>query len=90
MFFQEPGVAERALEADVRESVVAAFIGLSGDAPEVNTFERRRRTSSGTFAESALPGWLTKEDIDHYTEEYERTGYRVGSTGTATLVRTGS
>jgi pimeloyl-ACP methyl ester carboxylesterase len=59
--------------------VVSTLIGLSGDAPEINLLKDvDPRAPFGTFAESALPAWLTKEDLDHYTSEYERTGYRGG------------
>ena len=78
-FFQEPGVAEAALEADVRATVLGSLIGGSGDAPEVNTLSD---VSAGNlFPEPDgrfLPKWLTEEDVDFFTSEFERTGYRGG------------
>jgi len=78
-YFQEPGVAEAALEADVRSTVLGSLIGGSGDAPEVNTLS----DVSGGYAfaqatDTALPSWLTDEDVDYFTAEFERTGFRGG------------
>jgi pimeloyl-ACP methyl ester carboxylesterase len=79
VFFQEPGVAEAALGADVRASVRGSLIGGSGDAPAVNTLSD---LSTGDLwadiADAPLPGWLTDEDIDFLAGEFERTGYRGG------------
>jgi hypothetical protein len=33
LYFQEPGKAERELEADVRKTMLTALCSLSGDAP---------------------------------------------------------
>ena len=78
-YFQEPGVAEAALEADVRASVVGSLIGGSGDAPEINTLSD---LSGGyTFPDVTgveLPPWLTRDDVDYFTTEFERTGFRGG------------
>ena len=78
-YFQEPGVAEAALEADVRASVVGTLIGASGDAPEINTLSD---VSGGyTFPDVSgvpLPPWLTAADVDYFTGEFQRTGYRGG------------
>lgn len=80
VYFQEPGVAEKAFEADVRRSVVSSLIGASGDAPRVNTLSDV--TSGDVFGglpgDAPLPAWLTTADIDYYTAEYERSGYRGG------------
>jgi pimeloyl-ACP methyl ester carboxylesterase len=67
------------LEADVRASVLGTLIGASGDAAQVNTLSD---VSAGDlFAnvpEGALPKWLTLEDVDFFTGEFEKTGYRGG------------
>lgn len=80
VYFQEPGVAEQALEEDVRRSVRSLLIGLSGDAPRVNTLADVSDGSlvSGVTPETPLPSWLTENDIEYYTSEYARTGYRGG------------
>ena len=78
VFFQEP--RSRAGAGGRRPEVGGVDIHRSvGEAPEVNLLNDVDQDAPfGTFAESALPAWLTKEDVDQYTREYERTGYRGG------------
>jgi pimeloyl-ACP methyl ester carboxylesterase len=80
LYFQEPGKAEPELEADVRKTMLMWLYSASGDAPP----ERRWRflfdksetlLDSGTVPET-LPAWLTEADLDFYTEEFKRTGFR--------------
>lgn len=78
VFFQEPGVAEAALEADVRASILGSLIGGSGDAPEVNTLSDVSGGYTFGHATGPLPEWLTNEDVDYFTTEFERTGFRGG------------
>jgi pimeloyl-ACP methyl ester carboxylesterase len=76
-FFQEPGLAEAVLEADVRASVLGALIGASGDATDVNTLSDVR--DGGFFANvptGPLPSWLDVADVDHFSDEFARTGFR--------------
>jgi pimeloyl-ACP methyl ester carboxylesterase len=79
VFFQEPGVAEAFLEEDVRASVIRALLGASGDAPEIDTLGD---VSGGSvFADAVdapMPEWLTGDDVEFLTSEFERTGYRGG------------
>jgi pimeloyl-ACP methyl ester carboxylesterase len=84
LYFQDPGVAEAALEKDVRSSIRGVLYALSGDAkPE----ERQglgmvSRTAPGalghTLAPAALPKWLTEADIDVYAAEFQKSGFRGG------------
>ncbi|NJL38584.1 MAG: alpha/beta hydrolase [Leptolyngbyaceae cyanobacterium SM1_4_3] len=79
-YFQEPGQAETELEADVRRSLRMMFYSASGDAPP----EKRWRLvfdQSETFLDSLseseqLPSWLSEQDLDFLTQEFERTGFR--------------
>lgn len=76
-FFQEPGVAEKLHEADVRKSVLAWLLGASGDAPEVNLLANvNDDTILPDLSGLPLPSWLTEADVDYYTTELERTGFR--------------
>jgi pimeloyl-ACP methyl ester carboxylesterase len=78
-FFQEPGVAESVLDADVRATVLGSLLGISGDAVEVHT-TADIDSSAGmpSYDETNLPEWLTTADVDYYTEQFTRTGYRGG------------
>jgi pimeloyl-ACP methyl ester carboxylesterase len=84
LYFQTPGVAEKDLEADVRASIRGTLIRLSGDAPpEEGNFSMIPlkggvRASAGAAEQMPLPGWLTEADIDFYTAEFTRTGFRGG------------
>ena len=79
VYFQEPGVAERDLERDVRQTMRAILFAASGDAPELADMTVG---SDGWVAGMAqpehLPSWLSEADIDHFTAEFERTGFRGG------------
>jgi hypothetical protein len=39
---------------------------------------RSATSASGKVTDAALPNWLTDEDVDYFTSEFERTGYRSG------------
>ena len=80
LYFQEPGKAESELEADVRKTMLMSLYSWSGNAPP----EKRGRflfdkseglLDAGTVPET-LPAWLTEADLDFYTEEFKRTGFR--------------
>ena len=82
LYFQEPGEAEAELEADVRTTMLKVLYSGSGDPPP----EQRWRPffpKSGKFLGTSslpatLPLWLTEHDIDVFTGEFERTGFRGG------------
>jgi pimeloyl-ACP methyl ester carboxylesterase len=76
-FFQEPGVAEAALEADVRATVLGALLGISGEAAEIHTTANVGSTGlMPDHSDQVLPEWLSEDDVDYYTAEFTRTGYR--------------
>ena len=77
VFFQEPGVAEAVLEADVRSTVVGSLIGVSGDAPQVHTTTGIDPDAPlPVLTPGALPAWLAEADVDVYCAAFTRTGYR--------------
>ena len=81
LYFQEPGVAEAELEADVRRSHRLFIHYASGDAPGGLALTQRPRDSKlfdGVEDPGKLPAWLREEDLDYYTKEIERTGFRGG------------
>jgi pimeloyl-ACP methyl ester carboxylesterase len=82
LYFQEPGKAEPELEADVRKTMLMALYTGSGDAPPDKRwrflFDKSETfLDTGTVPET-LPAWLTEADLDFYTEEFKRTGFRGG------------
>lgn len=80
LYFQEPGVAEAELEADVRRSLRSFMYAASGDAP-AGSFAVKPKGATfldGMPEPEHLPAWLTDADLDYYTAEFERTGFRGG------------
>ncbi|HVQ74130.1 MAG TPA: alpha/beta hydrolase [Candidatus Binatia bacterium] len=88
LYFQEPGVAEAELERDVRLSHRRLLYSASGDAPRgertisspdaVGMVPRTGGFLTRTLDPRTLPGWLTEADLDFYTAEFTRTGFRGG------------
>ena len=79
-YFQEEGTAERELERDVRASLLATFYSLSGDAAPNErwryVFERGEKFLDSVVAPNQLPPWLSEADLDFFTGEFKRTGFR--------------
>jgi pimeloyl-ACP methyl ester carboxylesterase len=65
VWFQEPGVAEAALERDVRRTLTT---------PEVWTAEWAGRDDENP----RVPPFMTEDDVTVYVAEFERTGFRGG------------
>jgi pimeloyl-ACP methyl ester carboxylesterase len=82
LYFQEPGVAEAEFDNNVRAVVRVAMLTLSGDMPPgLPPFGMVPR-QGGMFRPGSvvppLPAWLTEADVDFYTAEFSRTGFRGG------------
>ena len=83
LYFQEPGVAEAELDRNVRTSFRIGRINVSGDAPPRPQPFGMVPLPGGLFARvppvpPPLPAWLTEADVDYYTGEFTRTGFRGG------------
>jgi len=79
-YFQQPGVAEAELERDVRTTMRTLLYSASGDAPVDKVAPQWVVPPSGGFLDimlypETLPTWLTEQDLDYYTSEFERTGF---------------
>ena len=88
LYFQEPGVAEAEFERDPRAALRRSLYSASGDAPEgadnvfgredVGMVPRAGGILTRTIDPERLPPWLTEADVDYYTSEFTRTGFRGG------------
>jgi pimeloyl-ACP methyl ester carboxylesterase len=81
LYFQEPGVAERELEADVRSTLRRFLYAASGDVTEPLEFWRKPKNAKfldGLPDPKTLPSWLGEADLDYFTGEFRRTGFRGG------------
>ncbi len=82
LYFQEAGVAEAEYDRNVRTVFRVGRILISGDAPPgTRPFGMVPRQGS-PFRWNAepppLPPWLNETDVDFYTNEFTRTGFRGG------------
>jgi pimeloyl-ACP methyl ester carboxylesterase len=82
LYFQEPGKAETQLEADVRKTMRMFLYAASGDPPPEKRwrflFSKSETLLDTGFLPETLPDWLTEQDLDMFTREFERTGFRGG------------
>lgn len=79
VYFQQPGVAEAELEADVRKSLRTIYFTVSGDAATGALIGRKPATAKfldGMTDPQHLPAWLSEEDLDYYVEQFEQSGFR--------------
>ena len=78
-YFQEAGVAEREMEADVRNSLRRFYYAISGDAPD-GTWPSDKVVGDTLLARlpdpDPFPAWLTEADLDYFTGEFEGSGFR--------------
>ena len=81
-YFQEPGRAETEIEADVRSWLAGFYVASSGDripppdGGSIICIGPGGRLSDRFVVGDRLPAWLSEADLDHYTGEFERTGFR--------------
>jgi pimeloyl-ACP methyl ester carboxylesterase len=85
LYFQEPGVAEADLERDVGTSIRRLLYWGSGeartggvDAGDVGMVPRAKGLIETGPEPPRLPTWLTQAELDFYTAEFQRTGFRGG------------
>ena len=82
LYFQEPGKAEAELEADVRTTMRMLLYTASGDCPPNPAAGELPKTAGFLDAMQDpgddLPDWLSEADLDVFTGEFERAGFRGG------------
>jgi pimeloyl-ACP methyl ester carboxylesterase len=82
LYLQTPGVAEAEYDRNVRTFFRVGRIWVSGDAPPdtppFGMVSRQRSPSRWNLEPPPLPAWLSEADVDFYTAEFTRTGFRGG------------
>ncbi len=89
IYFQTPGVAEAELARDVRSTMRRVAYSGSGDSPPpsgsggapssgIAMVARHGGFLDHTIDPATLPPWISEADIDFYTKEFTRTGFRGG------------
>jgi pimeloyl-ACP methyl ester carboxylesterase len=79
VYFQQPGVAEAELEADLRKSLRMIYFVVSGDIPEEMRPVKKPATAKfldGMTDPERFPSWVTEEDLDYYVAQYQQSGFR--------------
>jgi pimeloyl-ACP methyl ester carboxylesterase len=79
LYFQDEGVAEAELEADIRTALRQIYYALSGDdliRDRWLSHTRGQRLLDPFIDPSPFPDWLRKTDIDYLVENYETSGFR--------------
>lgn len=78
VYFQDVGVAEAELEADVRTALRKFYYALSGDAPK-GTWPNDKPHGATLLDRlpdpAVFPAWLTRVDEDHFVAEFEASGF---------------
>ncbi|MET0350035.1 MAG: alpha/beta hydrolase [Rhizobacter sp.] len=80
-YFQSPGVAEAELERDVRDALRRIYFSASGDALEgvgFSMLEPGHGLLHRAPDPEVLPTWFDEQDLDYYTAEFQRAGFRGG------------
>src|SRR5258706_7487528 len=78
-YFQDVGVAEAEMEADVRGALRRFYYAISGDAPD-GTWPTDKKHGDpllkGLPDPGPFPAWLPKADEDYFVGEFEGSGFR--------------
>jgi pimeloyl-ACP methyl ester carboxylesterase len=77
LYFQDEGVAEAELDADIRGTLRRTLYSVSADIPadQARFFDPEARCFNDLLREpDVLPEWLTENDLDVFTAEFERVG----------------
>ncbi|MEM7405920.1 MAG: alpha/beta hydrolase [Pseudomonadota bacterium] len=79
-YFQQEGVAEAEMEADVRATIRKLYFAGSGDAPSPEYWSDRppgtTRLLEGLIDPDPFPAWLTNADLDYFVAAFEAGGFR--------------
>jgi pimeloyl-ACP methyl ester carboxylesterase len=79
-YYQEPGVAEKVLDADPKRTLRMWLYSSSGSTPPEDktryTFGMNETALDARTEPKRLPSWLKPEDLDYYAKEFSRTGFR--------------
>ena len=81
LYFQQEGVPEAELEADVRRTLLSVYYAGSGDAsPEAVAAFGNKPPDSGLLdgmpLPETLPDWLNEADLGYFVDAYEAGGFR--------------
>ncbi|HWA01013.1 MAG TPA: alpha/beta hydrolase [Caulobacterales bacterium] len=76
VYFQQEGLAEAEIEADVRGFVRKCFHAWGGQGEWPAAKPIHARLLDGLPDPDRLPPWMSEADVDYYTAEFSRSGLR--------------
>lgn len=78
LYFQQPGVAEAELDGDVRKTLRMMYYSSTGGVDLSGlTMQKKGAGFRDSMTDTeVLPAWLTEADLDFYTAQFERSGFR--------------
>jgi pimeloyl-ACP methyl ester carboxylesterase len=79
VYFQDEGVAEAELQADVRGALRKFYYALSGDAPAGTWPSGKPHGAAlldGLVDPQPFPAWLSAADLDRFVADFEASGFR--------------
>ena len=79
LYFQEPGVAEKEWERNIKVNLRKFFYMASGsyeEARSVAKLSEKKDLLSDIQDPLSLGAWCSEDDLDFYTKEFERSGFR--------------
>jgi pimeloyl-ACP methyl ester carboxylesterase len=93
-YFQAPGVAEAELEKDVRQSLRRIYFAAGGEQRDPTKGFGLLNPGGGlldnTVDPETLPPWMSEAELDYYTAEFTRAGFRGGLNWYRNMTRTWS
>lgn len=79
LYFQQPGVADAEMDADPARAMRRMLGGMGVPVDEQSAVRMISPGPQGFIDRLAeprrLPGWLSDSELDHYVEEFRRTGF---------------
>jgi pimeloyl-ACP methyl ester carboxylesterase len=75
VYFQQPGVADAELSRNPAATFRNILYSLSGESPGMTLIPAGGGFLDAGAEPSALPGWLTQQDIDTYVAQYATCGF---------------
>ncbi|MDT5165951.1 MAG: hypothetical protein QOC88_2845 [Mycobacterium sp.] len=82
LYFQEPGVADAELGADPRRTITRMLGGLTRSEDPLAALRMIEPGPAGFIERlpetDGLPAWITEAEVDHYVDEFSRTGFTGG------------
>ncbi|WP_428339513.1 alpha/beta fold hydrolase [Mycobacterium sp.] len=82
IYFQKPGPADAELGADPRRTITRMLGGLTRSEDPVAALRMIAPGPAGFIERlpetDGLPAWITSDELDHYVDEFTRTGFTGG------------